>query len=442
MGTASMTRRLGEINWVFWVVLAFMIGLLFFSYPPLRIYSGETRLLRPDWVLALPLFGYFIVARRRVRLTGPVLLAFLFVLVAGVSFFVNPVRSPFDFLTLFLQLVFAVGLFTVLANMDLDRGTFVLLLRVWIIVLVIIAVYAMYEIVAINLNLPLSQLYDRTLPPFPLLADRYYRPVAIFSEPGFLSSLLATGIAVLLPPVATGRDILFSKWTQRVFLALIAAGVLVSIAFSGYVTVALSLIIVILLPSLRGAIVRFWVLAIVLGVVGFVALSTVAPSAVDSILNRVDKAVRIVSSLSDGEVIAIKGSIGARWIRFLSGLEALASNPAFGVGPGQFPHWVENASLGNLPSDPRYGRLHGGYVQVIAQTGIIGIITFLTLFIGVVRKLVDTVGTVEGDDHTLALICACVVIFMLVGWSHSFSMIHTVRWGMIGLFYGYITDGG
>jgi hypothetical protein len=441
MGTANTNRPLGDINWAFWVVLAFLVGLLFFSYPPLRIVSGDTRLLRPDWILALPLFGYFIVARREVKLTGPVLLAFLFVLVAAISFFVNPVRSTFDFLTLFLQLVFAVGLFTVLANMELDRETFIRLLQVWVAILVVISVYAMYEIVAINLDLPFSKLYDRRLPPYPLLADEYYRPVAMFSEPGFLSSLLATGVAILLPPVATGRNLLFSKWTQRILLVLITVGVLVSVALSGYVTVALSVLILVLLPSIRKTIALFWVLAAVLGLAGFVGLSSVAPGAADSMTKRIDFAIEIVSAAADGEVIGPPGSIGARWVRFMSGIEAVAANPSFGVGLGQFPHWVENATLSNLPADDRYGSLHGGYIQVISQTGVVGIVAFIGIWVGVIRKLVRGITTSEGDEHTLALVCTCMVIFMLVGWSHSFGMIHTVRWGMLGLFYGYVTTG-
>jgi len=435
------------INWSFWVVLTFLIGLLFFSYPPLKILSNSTsmmpdRLFRPDWGLSIPLLVYFMITQRKVRLTRPILLAFLFVFVAAVSFFINPARSYFDFLTLFIQLVFAVGIFTVLANMNLDRETFRTLLQAWIVILALVAVYTMYEIVAINLDLPFSKLYDRRLREFPSLANRYHRPVAIFSEPGFLSSLLATGIAALLPPVATGRHLLFSKWVQRAFLVLITAGVLASFALSGYLTIALSLVVIMLLPSLRGPIFRFCLLAIVLGIGGLLGLSPIAPGITNYMIQRIDTAIMIFSSLADGEVVALSGSIGTRWIRFMSGLEALAANPLFGVGPGQFSQWVENAALRNLPSDPRYGRLHGGYIQIIAETGIVGTLIFIALFVGVIRKLRHSTATMEGDDHTLALICTCMVIFMLVGWSHSFGMIHTVRWGLIGMCYGYVTTGG
>lgn len=442
MGTANTNQRFAETDWGFWVVLTFLVGLLFFSYPPLRIVSDGTRLLRVDWLLALPLFGYFLIARGRVRLTRPVLLAFLFVLVAAISFLVNPIRSPFDFLTVFFQLVIAVGLFTVLANMELDRETFITILRVWIIILAVISAYAMYELVAINLNLPLSQLYGRRLRPNPVLANRYYRPVAMFSEPGFLSSFLTTGIAVLLPPVATDKSLLFSKWTQRSLLVLLTGGVMVTVAFSGYLTLAVSLIIVVVLPSLRRAVIRFWALVIVLGAVGFVALSSVAPGAADSVIRRVNTAGKIFASLANGEFITPSGSIGARWVRFLSGLEAMTANPLFGVGLGQFPHWVETAELGNLPPDPRYGRLHGGYIQVVAQTGLIGTVTFIALVMAIIKELVHGTATSQGDNHTLVLICTCMIIFMLVGWSHSFGMIHPIRWGMIGLFYGYACTGG
>jgi O-antigen ligase len=197
-----------------------------------------------------------------------------------------------------------------------------------------------------------------------------------------------------------------------------------------------------LLPSLRRPVALVWAVVIVLGLAGFFVLSSVAPGAADSFIKRVDIASRIFSALMDGAVIAPRGSIGARWVRFMSGIEALAANPTFGVGLGQFPHWVENATFSNLPSDDRYGSLHGGYIQVIAQTGIVGTVTFVALWIGVIRELISGIATSDGEDHTLALVGTCVVVFMLVGWSHSFGMIHTVRWGMIGLFYGFVTTGG
>jgi O-antigen ligase len=296
----------------------------------------------------------------------------------------------------------------------------------------------MYEIVAINLGLPFSQLYPRTLPDFPVLGD-YYRPHAMFSEPGFLASLLVTGIAVLLPCAVRSDAVLFSKRIQLGFLIVITVGLLFSVALSGYVTLVLALIVLTVVPALRKGIIRAWLVFGVCIAVGLLIASFFAPEILDKMAGRFEALFSILSATAEGAIITIPGSIGARWIRLLSGLEALARNPLFGTGWGQFDQWTAAVSLEYTPSDPRIGALQGGYIQVIAQTGLVGTIVFATLWTQLLREAFYSVTTSEGVNQTLMLSCTCVIIFMLVGWIHSFSAIHTVRWGMIGLCYGYIS---
>ena len=426
------------INWSFWVVLTFLIGLLFFSYPPLKILSNSTRIFRPDWALSIPLFAYVLINRPQVELKKPVLFAVLFIIVAAISVFVNPMRSPFDFLTAFLQIVFAVGVLIALTSIRLDRNTFINILRVWMVILTAISIYTIYEMIAINIGLPLSTLYPREFDRFPVLAD-YYRPHVIFSEPSFLATHLVTGIAILFPCVAKSEAILFSKWFQGGIFALLTAGVITSLALSGYLTIAVLLVILVLVPELRRTILPIWLFFGGLAIVAFVMTMFLAPTITEKMLGRFESIISVLSAAAAGNLIAPRGSIGARWVRLLSGLEALVRQPLFGVGLGQFDQWVSDISFKYVPSDDRLGNLQGGYIHVIAQTGLVGIVTFSLIWIHVVREAVHSVAVSDGIDQTLALVCTCVILTTLVGWVHSYTIHHTVRWGLIGICYGYIS---
>jgi len=424
-------------TWTFRVVLVFLVGLLLFSYPPLVILSGDTRLFRPDWLLALPVLGYVVLVRRRVTLSRPVLLSGLFVVIAGISVLLNPLRNAFDFLTLFLQLVFAVGLFTALSNLELDRETFRRLLRVWVLVLTAIAAYAIYEAVAINVGLPFSELYPKSNYPY---TGSYNRPTATFAEPGFLSSLLVTGIAILLPCLGESERVLFSKWGRRGSLLVLTAGVFASLGLSGYVTLFVALVVLPIYPVLRWRVLRGWLVVGGLVVAGAAFASAFEPTLLDRVVGRFEDMASVVGGALNGDVVLRGGSIGIRWRRVLSGVEALAANPGFGVGWGQFESWAATASFDHLPARGVSGRLHGGYIQVLARTGLVGGVTFALLWIRVVRESLHGVATSTGVDRVLALSCTSLVVFVLIGWTHSFSAIHTVRWGLLGLCYGYVSQ--
>jgi hypothetical protein len=425
-------------TWAFRVALVFLLGLLLFSYPPLVIRSGDTRLFRPDWVLALPVLAYVPLVKRRVTLSRPVLLAGLFVGITVISVVVNPLRSAFDFLTLFLQLVFAVGLFTALANLELDRETFRRLLQVWVGLLTVIAAYSMYEAVAINVGLPFSELYPKTSYPY---TGSYNRPTATFGEPGFLSSLLVTGIAVLVPSLGESGRILFSKWGRRGSLAVLTAGVFVSLGLSGYVTLFVALVVLPVYPALRWRVLRAWLLVGGLVVGGTVLAMAFEPALLDRLVGRFERMLSAIAGTVDGEAVTATGSIGIRWWRILSGFKALAANPPFGVGWGQFTPWATTASFDHLSISNVSGRLNGGYIQVLAQTGLVGGVTFALIWIQVIRESFHRVATSTGVDRVLALSCTSLVVFLLIGWAHSFSAIHTVRWGLLGLCYGYVSTG-
>jgi hypothetical protein len=77
---------------------------------------------------------------------------------------------------------------------------------------------------------------------------------------------------------------------------------------------------------------------------------------------------------------------------------------------------------------------------MLTQTGLIGLVTFLGIWVAVLRTHLASVSDVSGPTRTLVLVGLCVVVVNLIDWAYAFSAIHTVRWSMLGLVFGYTAN--
>lgn len=423
----------------FWVVCGLFVGLVLFSYLPLRVVVDHTHLFRPDWLLGIPVLLYALYKTKlKLKLQKPAVFALVFAIVSVTSFLVNPVRDGFRFVTVFVQLLFSISLFIALTNLDFDREQFRTVLRVWIGLLVVIAVYTVYQSLAVNLGLPFSSLYPSYGPDWAPTGD-YSRPVAVFREPSYLTSFLTTGIAVLLPCIIRKSPVLFSVTRQRLFLFTIGVGILVSASFSGYLTTVLALLLLTAIPTLRQPLLKLGLASGLACIAVFFAGQQLGFNVIENLLNRTLKIVTVLT----GQETVVSGSIGARWLRYLTGVHAWHAHPVFGVGTGQFEQWSKDVAVHNRfegVSADRVGSLHGGYIQVLAQNGLLGVFTFTAVWVQILRDLRKQLSVSDGVDHTLTLIATSVIVVLLIDWTYSFSAIHTFRWSLAGLCYGYVAN--
>ena len=73
-------------------------------------------------------------------------------------------------------------------------------------------------------------------------------------------------------------------------------------------------------------------------------------------------------------------SVGLRLTFLFNSLDIIKENPIIGVGTGDFPKEYEKMNAKNTPKAWPITQPHNMYILVLVQTGIIGLITLLTIF--------------------------------------------------------------
>jgi O-antigen ligase len=415
------------------LTLAFgLLGLMLFSYGPLRIIQNGTNILRPDWIAGSVLLFGFLFLRNDLHLWRPVLAAFAYIFVGVVGMTTVALYDPSELLTISAQLFFAVGLFTVLSNYALSTDDFRVGLRVLVVFMILAGGYAVYQTAALNLGLPLKSI-SGFVPHYPNY--NYLRPISVFAEPSFLAAGLVNGVAILLPCVAIDEPIVLSRWGQRVGLGIVLLAVLLSGSIAGVLTVGGLVLVLVVVPQLRAFILRIWLVA----GFGLLILFSLGPvtdlSFVEMLVGRIDALLALLS----GGRGAGGGSIALRRARYIVALAVWKAEPLLGVGWGQFGEWVvRHGYVELIPYTDGVTNIQGAYAQVLARTGTLGFLAFAAIWISVLRQTATRLVRTSGLDRNLTIIALSIVVANLIDWTYTFSTIHTMRWGLIGFAYGFV----
>lgn len=183
---------------------------------------------------------------------------------------------------------------------------------------------------------------------------------------------------------------LFLFWTARSRWAQIGAvmggiciiwGIMLSFSRSGFLTLALMLLILTCLRHIRLS--HLLVTAIVLGL--FVTIA--APR----YILRIASIGGVQSLYSDEAETEADGAITGRVTEMLSALTVFLDYPILGVGPGQYMPFYSvkyqldaDIAFRHIPI-PR--RAHSLYLEMAAETGLIGLGTFLTVVLALIAQL-------------------------------------------------------
>jgi len=163
------------------------------------------------------------------------------------------------------------------------------------------------------------------------------------------------------------------RWFAAGCMLLILVGVVLTYSRGGILTLALLVFLLLVLGHLR------WRHVLIVGILSVVLAVIVAPG----LLGRLSSMGSVPALLSDRKTVQTDGAVRGRLTEMLAALNVFLDHPVVGVGPGQFTPYYSMDYM----SDPevafrrinRPRRAHNLYLEVAAETGILGLVSFLAV---------------------------------------------------------------
>lgn len=377
-----------------------LLYLLVLSFP---FFSIEPKIFQPDWWIGgsfIAVSAFSVLARRRLRL-DPIGRAVLWfngavILSTAVNLWDWGAAQWAEFLTLWLQLVFASLLYFALANLKCSMAQMRFLLRLWVGGAVVVALYGLYQTLARNFDLPLAYLPCLHSEPSPQSVEwglgfaGYIRPSSVLREPTYFGRYLIAPLVMVATLVFFKKD---KIWLFRVrglnlaILMLISAAIIASFALASYITLALLVLMAGLLgcPGRKFA-VRFALIIILL----FASLAIALQGLNIPLLNSIQE--RFLREI----VPTLRGDVGyySTAVRLQEAVLALNTwlhHPFVGVGLNQQQFIGQMYVRSDLPSwIVEQGYIHNIWLEVLVQLGIVGFLLFGIIWLRALRTMRET----------------------------------------------------
>jgi putative inorganic carbon (hco3(-)) transporter len=223
-----------------------------------------------------------------------------------------------------------------------------------------------------------------------LINDRFFRAFGTFGQPNPFGGFMGL-LAPLMLMAALGcglrvwRRVNLSALTGLLFYgactALVTAGVFLSWSRGAWLAFGLSvLVMVIALPR------KFWqgaaLVAVVAGLGAVLWLSGRLPA---SIVERINSATQETFAFNDVRGVHITPenyALVERFAHWQAALNMATAHPWLGVGFGNYEIAYPAHSLMNW--ELALGHAHNYYLNVLAETGMIGLAAYLVLWVGIV----------------------------------------------------------
>ena len=356
--------RLGQIS-----LTRGFLYLLILAFP---FFSIEPKISRPDWwvggalILTFAL-SFLLRGKLRVDPIGRAVLGFhgAILLSVAVNFWGWEAAQWTEFLTLWLQLVFASLLYFALANFKLSSAQLRIVLRLWIGMAVVVSLYGLYQALARNLDLPLAYLpYLHSIPTEKQLQaglgyGGYVRPSSFLREPTYLGMYLLAPLLVTAVLVFR-RDKTWLFRSQRLnytLLLLLLSALLASFALAAYIT----LVALLFLSFLLNRFTRQLTLRLTLTLVLISAAFVVAFEAVEVpfLQGLTTRSSLIMDALLGGEIEAAGPSVPTRYWELALALSTWVHHPIFGVGLNQ----LQFTGVFHAPESIRLRIVERGYTH-------------------------------------------------------------------------------
>ncbi len=381
---------------------AVVVGIRFYGVPWVAGAAVPLLLLVP--------IAYYLVVRRERLIVGPVVP--LIVVMLGIQMAGLLVsRAPdVSLRVIFVSATEGLLLYLLLINAVRTPGT--LRRAVWVLLLIgiVLGGLALYQQLTGNFGnqfAGFAQVKDASPDPAGELPPGVFRNPRVCGPVGEINRFAQ--IMAMLLPLAFMQFSLERSWRMRL-LALVAM-VLITIA----VAMTLS----------RGAAVGIVLMVIVLVAMREIRLRHAAMIAltlagltllVPQYRQRLTSFVSLAGAMSNrGATLSqADGSIRSRITEMGAAALAFADNPILGVGPGMFPyHYRQYADQVGVKTKLTRRRAHCLYLEVAAETGVVGVMCFIAILLVTLRHLAKARGRLTRKRSPQAKIVTAFLLSIL-----------------------------
>jgi putative inorganic carbon (hco3(-)) transporter len=344
-------------------------------------------------LLAVPLVRHLIIGRERLIIDQPLLLILAFVMVAGVSaFFAQDKRLALERIGIYVQ----EGLVLYLLIINVVRKLTTLRRVVWVLMLTggFLGALSLYQSLTHSYDQPLlgglARMSDDVYVDFRgkrLSESRYDSPHSVPRVSGPLDHTNHYArVLLLLFPLA-----LFRFWGERsralrlgaaAAAGCILCGIVLTYSRGAFVALTCALFMLLCMRYIRLS--RVLSVLAVLGLLAMFFLPT-------SYVVRMATLRGIKGLFSDEVAVSSDGAVLGRATQMLAAMRVFLAYPILGVGPGQYtPFYSEKYNR-----DPQFAfkevasarGAHSLYLQMAAETGIIGLTAFMAIVLLILRRL-------------------------------------------------------
>jgi len=441
--TSAIAKKHHYLISVFLLSL-FVISIPFYGFSFLNI-DGRG-VLRPDWIfgaaIILAIFLNILAQRRKIRIDPVSRIVLMYNIVVILSFVACWYRGNcniLDFLTSWVQLIFISFLYMSISNMSLSMPHIRVILKVWLGISFLVALYAVYQVLARNFGWELAFLH-LTNPSVAVAGMRsgvfggYVRPSSVLTEPTYLGAYLLSPTTLLAMIYLYHKDRRFffsSRSVNRVILITLVAALILSFALASYLTVAIFCFFSLFYKPVRKKLIQVVPSAVVLLVGLAVILSLIGVNFV-GVTERISG---IGKGLSSAGLAGVGGkSVGVRLAGAVAAVGLWTEHPLLGVGlnqfgaslPGYAPSWFK------YPAD-QLTLINSVWPQVLVETGLLGLTMVVLLWVVALRTVRRAIKVEIGDNKVLLIAVFCVLLIDVIGVSFNLPFTHPQRWFDLGL---------
>ena len=337
-----------------------------------------------------------------------------------------------EFSTVWLQLVFVSLLFLSLANLRINSGQLFKILQVWLLVAFLVSLYTIYQTFARNFDLPFAYLkLNDPLRPWQGAGvfRGYIRPSSTFAEPTYLGTYLLGPILLMTIP----RRRLFFQ--NPLFHYLVLVTILSAFILAFGLASWLTLIAVVFFAFFR----ERGRLRLIMTIIGTMLIGAFAVLGIEmagipftGIAYRFEA---LFEGLEGGGLYAISpSSTGARLASVTAALKVWISHPFLGVGlnnvgfyePQLLPQWY-------IGPEKTFAGAHNMWVDVLAQTGIIGFIPFALIWVRALQMIKRASYMCQERERVVAQVFFYILLADMIRGLMGVSFIHPRVWLDLGL---------